>query len=294
MRQAAGSGFALLLLHVWPALADWSRVTNEQWQASLGQVNEILEHVQPEFRTRCGNVLRGSGQPGFSQAWQDWMLWRNFFAGRRKRGVYLDIGTNRAITISNTAFFDVCLGWTGVCFEPQQQYHDEIRARRNCTLVPHCVLGQPATVVSSNKGSQMTLTKASSTTPASSALQCVGIQQELTRLQLHGQAIDFLSIDIEGNEPSVLRCFPWEKLQVDMVLIETNHHDLRLVDTFFNAHGYANAATMLQVSVKNGQHVWLDNLYVRMPGGRLIKPPGTLPPWVRSGTDWAQCNIKQH
>ena len=71
------------------------------------------------------NVLRGSGRPGFSQAWQDWLLYRNFFAGQRT-GLYVDIGTNDAVKISNTVFFDVCLGWTGVCYEPQKAYHRAI------------------------------------------------------------------------------------------------------------------------------------------------------------------------
>ena len=47
-------------------------------------------------------------EQGFAQAWQDWFLWRNFFAGQTS-DLYLDIGTNQAVTISNTFFFDHCL-----------------------------------------------------------------------------------------------------------------------------------------------------------------------------------------
>ena len=52
------------------------------------------------------NVLSGSKEPGFSQAWQDWFMYRNLFAGQPS-GLYVGIGTNDALAISNTAFFDV-------------------------------------------------------------------------------------------------------------------------------------------------------------------------------------------
>lgn len=72
---------------------------------------------------------------------QDWYIFHNLFVNRLTwdDGSYIDIGTNNATWISNTLFFDRCLGWRGICFEPQQRYHDEIIQRRGCKLVPQCV-----------------------------------------------------------------------------------------------------------------------------------------------------------
>jgi len=39
------------------------------------------------------------------------------------QGTYLDIGSNHPLQRSNTYFFDKCLGWRGVCVEPNTKYH---------------------------------------------------------------------------------------------------------------------------------------------------------------------------
>ena len=256
-------------------------ITPAEWRASQSKVPALLEKVKPQHRERCENVLRGKGR-GWSQAWQDWMMYRNFFAGQ-ERGVYLDIGTNEALTISNTAFFDLCLGWEGICFEPQAQYHRAIREQRSCRLVPECVMGRRTEIVESahhghsaefhnraGTGTGKGKGKGKGQSEAGSAVRtrtCVGVLDHLTSGTSHSQTVDLISIDIEGAEPYVLSCFPWDRLRARLVLIETNHVNQREVDAFFSRVGYANVATMLQTDGS-----FLDNLYMRLPGGPLVHP----------------------
>ena len=265
-------------------------VSDDDWSASLLRVDEMLTSVPPQNRDRCEGVLRGLNFPGFTQAWQDWFLYRNFFAGQR-HGVYLDIGTNDPVRISNTFFFDTCLRWRGVCFEPQEQYHERIRANRSCTLVPNCVLGRAANVSASEKGGGGFSVRESN---GPSAMHCVGILETLRELNLH-KPIDLLSIDIEGNEPSVLRCMPFDELGIRVIVIETAHvSSLRDVDAFFHNHGYANVATLLNTDAN-----WLDNVYVRLQHPLVRPPPGAgggqFAAWPRFGrrsvTDprWGAC-----
>ena len=62
-------------------------------------------------------------------------------------GVYVDIGSNHPFDLSNTFFFDRCLGWRGLCIEPNVKYHKLYgEFNRTCTLVPHCVLDKPTAV----------------------------------------------------------------------------------------------------------------------------------------------------
>jgi len=271
----------------WP----WSRRTEEfkpalpitpaEWQASQRKVPDLLASVKPQHRERCVNLLRGKAGRGWSQAWQDWMLYRNFFAGQ-ERGVYLDIGTNEALTISNTAFFDLCLGWEGICFEPQEQYHTAIKRERSCKLVPECVMGRSTQIVMPTQGGHSAAfhdkagktgkgkgngTKVGAVAPVKTRT-CVGVLDEIAKAKFQTSNIDLISIDIEGAEPYVLSCFPWERLRARLVLIETNHLNQREVDAFFSRIGYANVATMLQTDSS-----FLDNLYMRLPGGPLAHPP---------------------
>lgn len=302
------------------------RVSEATWEASLRRVDARLQRVPAEHRKRCGAVLRGEPRPGFSQAWQDWFLYRNFFAGQ-ETGLYLDIGANDAIALSNTAFFDVCLGWKGVCFEPQAKYHAALRRQRSCELVPSCVLGKPQNATFS--GEKYMFSAAPKPKPrVQTRLQCVGVLEELGRLQL-GTRVDLLSIDIEaraaraarararpparapaprapapsppgrraptapaprrwgpqGMESDVLRCLPFDRVDIRAVLIENNRHDLRHVDMFFHAHGYANVASLFQgPHARDARTTDLDNVYIKIPGGKLVFP-STDPPWSCSAAD---------
>ena len=76
------------------------------------------------------------------------------------------------MVISNTLFFDKCLGWRGVCFEPQTRYHGWIRRTRGCTLVPSCVLGSESVVSFEGvKGGSAAVKEAKK--GANGAMQCV-------------------------------------------------------------------------------------------------------------------------
>ena len=150
-----------LLFALLPLLARqwWQQnalTARDTWAASLSERQALVEKAPAVHRARCAAVLLGSNGTGYAQAFQDWLLFRNFFHEKLlsspTEGVYVDIGTNGALEISNTAFFDLCLGWRGLCFEPQQQYHAEIRAQRSCKLVPHCVMGHAGTYSSSGSG----------------------------------------------------------------------------------------------------------------------------------------------
>ena len=108
--------------------------------------------------------------------------------------------------LSNTFFFDKCLGWRGVCFEPQPQYHAPTRKSRSCHLVPHCVLGARKNVSFSGHGQKMSVVPAQPMrTPTSASQtaaehQCVTAPEVLEPLGFGGPrgGIDLLSIDVEG------------------------------------------------------------------------------------------------
>jgi hypothetical protein len=145
--------------------------------------------VPPSARDLCRRFLHADPavdrHPYFSQFRQDWIVYQNFFKryifperymSEEERasdayqksplrtlvhgtGFYLDIGANDGMQISNSVFFDLCLGWRGICAEPNKQYHptyedlvDETevdvdgrerarykRRKRSCYLYKGCV-----------------------------------------------------------------------------------------------------------------------------------------------------------
>ena len=70
-------------------------------------------------------------------------MFRNVFfnshAARGLRGFYVDSGANDWQLLSNTLFYDKCLGWGGLCLEPDPQYAAGLARRRSCTFFPECI-----------------------------------------------------------------------------------------------------------------------------------------------------------
>ena len=231
-------------------------------------VEEILSHVEPSYKELCSRIL--SGEPvSFAQGWQDWMIYHNYFRDREwGNGFYLDIGTNDATVISNTLFFDKCLGWQGICAEPQKGYHEKIKEKRGCRLLPNCVLGTSKIVTQTSGGVGANFQEVASNNTAG-ALQCLGIQ-EIAR-DFDFNEIDIVNLDIEGAEAEVLRCWPFDEVKVKMFLVETDKHSLNVVDFFFHQKGYVNADTFTNVA-RNGNTYFIDNLYVKRTE-QFMTPP---------------------
>ena len=215
-------------------------------------------------------MLRGESA-SFAQAWQDWVVFHHYFQGRHAwgDGFYIDIGTNDPIRISNTLFFDKCLGWGGLCIEAQAMYHEPIRRDRGCTLVPHCVLDREEVTSMHGAGGSASIVRGpagDASGPPGPTMSCLSMKSVLE--QHNVTSVDLVSIDIEGSEPSVLSCVDFNHFTPTAVLIETNKAVVRDVDMFFHRRGYSNVETFLtgedvSTCVSGGCGPFLDNLYVR-------------------------------
>ena len=271
-------------------------------------LERLLEHVEPRFKKKCRRMLYGE-PVSFAQGWQDWYIFHNLFRDRLSwgNGTYVDIGSNNPTISSNTLFFDKCLGWRGVCFEPQARYHAATRTQRSCTLVPNCVLGVAAnaTLVGAGQLGRMVIDGEAPAGPGGRAAagaapkhpppgggnassepqrqECVVAGDVLPPLGI--KSIDLLSLDVEGHEPNVLRCWPFARLPAYAVLVETNRFDLREVDRWFHRKGFVQDTTLASGFNGGGRPrtVYTDNLYVRRPGGPALVPDAPWPSWKCDG-----------
>ena len=222
-------------------------------------LNKILSNVESTYKGICYQIFSGQAA-SMAQGWQDWMIYHNHFSDRKwGDGFYLDIGTNDAKVISNTLFFDKCLGWKGICAEPQEQYHSKIEKERGCKLVPNCVMGTDRTVRKTSDGVDAKFQEIART-KSDHTHECLGIKTLSKKYEF--QKIDLVNLDIEGAEAEVLRCWPFNEVNVTMFLVETNKHNLNMVDFFFHQKGYVNADTFTNVA-GDGKTYFIDNLYVK-------------------------------
>ena len=136
---------------------------------------------------------------------------------------------------SNTAFFDRCLGWEGICVEPNPFLAQYLQAYRSCSLYEKCVHPDE---------SYRPFAFARSADEAFMA-HCLPLDAILDHAGLVGKTIDFLSVDIEKGEAAVFKNFPFSKYNIRYVVTEVGRWAAWLeTDTYILANGYAKVAIL--------------------------------------------------
>jgi len=233
----------------------------------------------------CMGLTTGETALSPSSQWQqDWFVYKNFVDGSRldvkgnhagmgdRQGVFVDVGAFHPIHLSNTYFFERCLGWRGLCVEPNPSMHPYFEAHRPaCDLVKHCVWSRPRKVVMSfqkdpieayireddgegktedNGISGAVLIEGEGKRPEFTA-ECKTLQDILRSRGLQKPAtVDFLSVDAEAAEVEIFRDFPFDEFDIQVINVEVqafNYYDLDAI--ILNA-GYA------KVAVLGGDHVY--------------------------------------
>ena len=201
---AAAALLALVVAPLWTrSRADDGELNAKKQHATFQQWAATFQAPNPKHQAYCDNVLTHRNGSA-SQYDQDLFLFFNLFSHwplHGKTGVYVDSGANAAKLGSNTYFFDVCLGWAGLCVEPDTRYHAELRAERSCVLIAECISdsNKSLAMVPPKHGAFMRV----GTSGSSGAMPCDSLPSMLARAGLP-RKVDLWSLDVEGHELTVL------------------------------------------------------------------------------------------
>jgi len=193
------------------------------------------------------NCPAGVAPRFFSQYGQDHWLYTQHFRHLARPGVFVDLATNHPIYISNTYFLESCLGWSGLCVEPNSAYHERIVAWRSCELTPLCVAREAKSVefieagglsgiadTNKNVGGRGAWQAGVATAPRRN-ITCAPLSAMLHRRGI--TEVDFMSLDIEGAEPEALQSIDWGAVTIKVIALEdeaADHGPRR----FLEARGY--------------------------------------------------------
>lgn len=201
----------------------------------------------------------------YSQNYQDVWFQNLAKVNGWKNGFFLDLGAYHGTECSNSALLEKKLGFKGICVEPLPVGFEG----RSCVVVarplsdkpnqPMKFYGQghgqikhidfrPAEDSPTDQGLEINTT----TIPALFA--CLKDEQnekhDCSGIQGHVDVPSFIhvaSLDVEGQEPHVLRSFPWENYKVGAWVVEqtadnsrTDHRRQESRD-ILKAHGYMQA-----------------------------------------------------
>ena len=166
-----------------------------------------------------------------SQYRQDKVVWSHHFINRSgPQYHYLDLAANHYKQLSNTYFFDRCLGWSGTCVEPNPIYHEALRKNRSCRVVPHCVsnsteeidfmAGDEHVGLFGSIDGQSPLAEVLRSKAKMIRMRCLQLQTILAEGNI--DHIDFMSLDVEGHEEFVLKSIDFSKVRIDYILCESH------------------------------------------------------------------------
>ena len=202
--------------------------------------------IEAEWKAFCASVVEETpasasrGEKG-SQFQQDFFLFANFYADVGwGKGVFVDMGANHYSDLSNTIFFEKCLGWRGVCVEPQQKYHEGFRAhRKNCHLMENCVWSEPKSLFfGEGTGAAGSEVAASG---GAGRYECVTVDTVMQKAkELYStDKINLVSLDIEGAEVASLSTYSFGKTPlVDVWIVENFWSSYRDLDFVFTLNGF--------------------------------------------------------
>ena len=169
-----------------------------------------------------------------SQYGQDKFVAEYLFPEKEK-GVYVDIGANDGVTLSNSLFFETRREWTGLCVEPLPEVFEklcQIRKKSFCENL--CISNTEGSLdfamvegmdalsgIAKNMDSRhQRRIKKEKGHVRMLRLPSLGLQRLLEKYSMH--QVDFLSIDTEGSELEVLQSVDFEKTKVGVLCVENN------------------------------------------------------------------------
>mmetsp|Transcript_22370 Transcript_22370/g.34374 ORF Transcript_22370/g.34374 Transcript_22370/m.34374 type:complete len:375 (-) Transcript_22370:15-1139(-) len=162
---------------------------------------------------------------GMSANAEDVTIYDAFFSSSEFRGgnrTYMEIGAHDGVRESNSRFFDVCLGWSGLLVEPHpKNYERTVQLRPNAHhlgLAPSCMANETRTILFPE---HMYTSAQVDEEGSTIEIHCGPLQYYLDALDI--RHIDFWSLDVEGSELKVLETVDFDRTHIDLIIAESEN-----------------------------------------------------------------------
>jgi len=189
----------------------------------------------------------------YSQEYQD-MYFDNFIFKRKQNGFFLDIGANDPIVINNTYFFEKERNWTGLAFEPNPAKCVKWKELRKTECV-NVALGDKydeQTFVEYKYDAMSGMKGVVEFNGEIAKEYKVPVRRVADILKNRGiDKIDFVSLDVEGAELSVLNGFDFNSCQVNYFCVECDE----------KSGGYQVRQFLVHKGYKLIARMWQDDIW---------------------------------
>lgn len=172
-----------------------------------------------------------------------------FMTNEKRGGYFVEFGATNGVTLSNSYLLEKSFAWDGILAESARCWHAELRANRNCKIETNCVWAKSGerlefSEVSSRELSTINALSGSDGRSLERQNGNVYLVETISLnelLEKHGapHEIDYLSVDTEGSELTILSNFDFSKYKIHIITVEHNFtkereriHDLLRVNGY--------------------------------------------------------------
>jgi FkbM family methyltransferase len=188
-----------------------------------------------------------------SQYGQDEFLDKNVFK-EKQNGVFIDIGAHDGLLLSNTYFFEKFRGWKGICVEPVPSVFEKLARNRTSININGCIAPEKGTFrflevsgYAEMLSGMLDFYDARHLERIDSEIKEHGGSKKIIEVPGYDinellisngfTAVDYCSIDTEGNEFEILKTIRFDKVSIEVFTIENNYRSNNIGD-FMYANGY--------------------------------------------------------
>lgn len=184
-----------------------------------------------------------------SQLGQD--LWVLKQTDHKEGGFFVEFGATDGVLLSNTLLLESRFGWRGICAEPNPKFFRKLQANRTCITAPDCIMGRTGEAVefilADEFGGVADFADNDAHGAKREAFRECGEVIELHSISLDDflkkydapRVIDYLSVDTEGSEYEILKTFPFDEWDIQLLTVEHNFTSIREnIRHLLEGHGY--------------------------------------------------------
>lgn len=205
----------------------------------------------------------------YSQLGQDqWVLSQ---LGQKKNGFFVELGACDGLYYSNSLYFERNLEWDGICIEPNDNYFQQLKMNRKCFISNELVSSENDVkvefILDKAVSSINDETKGPFTTNNGTNIVMKTTYKLDTILDKFNapRIIDYLSLDVEGNEYEILRTFNFDKYKFRCMTVEHNSPHIgdtlqKKIRELLTTNGYRYIKG--NDDVHNWNHGPIDDFYI--------------------------------
>ena len=203
----------------------------------------------------------------YSQIGQD--QWVNSILNGKKDGYFIELGACDGLIYSNTLYFEKYLNWSGICIEPNNNYCNDLNKNRKCHISHDLVFSHENIEVDFSLCDAVSGIIDENIGPFTQKKEIIKKKTTtLTKILNEFNApniIDYLSLDVEGQEYNILKTFNFEKYKFRCITVEHNAPHVgpqqqMLIRNLLESKGYKFIKG--NDDILNWKHDSIDDFYV--------------------------------